>query len=109
MKKENFLLKIPIRNPQVRWEENKAGRVRIKVERKDLLYSTVKVLTGRVRIDRVPLDKYGSFIWRNIDGKNNMEDIQQLLKEEYQEEIENLEERVVNYFGVLKKHQFIVF
>lgn len=109
MEKEEFLVKIPIRNPQVTWEENKVGRVRIKVERKDLLYSAVKVLTGKVRIDKVPLDKYGSFIWRNIDGKNNMGDIQKLLKEEYQEEIENLEERIVNYFGVLKKHQFVVF
>ena len=34
---------------------------------------------------------------------------QELLREEYQEEIENLEERVFQYFKVLKGHQFIVY
>ena len=109
MEREDILLAIPIKNPKVAWEENKAGRVRLKLERKDLLYSIMKVLTGKARIDKVPLDKYGSFIWRNIDGKHNVSEIQELLREEYQEEIENLEERVFQYFKVLKGHQFIVY
>lgn len=109
MQREDILSSIPIKNPDVLWEANKSGMVRMKLERKDFLYSTIKNLTGKVRIDRVPLDKYGSFIWRNIDGRNTISCIQELLQEEYEEEIENLEERVFHYFEVLKKHQFIVF
>lgn len=108
MERKEMLSAIPIKNPEVLWEENKAGRIRIKVERKDLLYTIIKKLTGRVRIDRVPLDRYGSFIWRNIDGTRTIEEIKDLLQEQ-EEEIEHLEERVFRYFEELKKHQFVVY
>ena len=109
MERKEILAAVPIRNPEVSWEENKAGRIRIKVERRDLLYTIIKKTTGRVRIDRVPLDWYGSFIWKSIDGKHTVEEIKDLLQEQEEEEIERLEERVINYFEVLKKHQFVVY
>lgn len=109
MERKEMLSVIPIKNPEVSWEENKAGRIRIKVERKDLLYTIMKKMTGKVRIDRIPLDRYGSFIWRNIDGKHTIEEIKDLLQEQEEEEIECLEERVFRYFEVLKKHQFVVY
>lgn len=108
MEREAILATIPIRNPEVMWEENKSGRVRIKVERKDILYSIIKALTGKVRIDKIPLDRYGSFVWKHIDGKTTIAVIQERLKEEY-EEIENLEERTMNYLEALKEHQFVLF
>ena len=109
MERENILSVIPIRNPEVLWEENKFGRIRIRVERNDLFYGVIKKLTGRVRIDKIPLDPYGSFIWRNIDGKRTIEEIKDYLQEQQEEEIEDLEERIFRYFQELKKHQFIVF
>lgn len=108
MERKEMLSAVPIKNPQVLWEENKSGMIRIKVERKDLLYGTIKRFTGKVRIDRVPLDRYGSFIWRNIDGKHTIEEIKNLLQGQQEEEIENIEERIFHYFQELKKHQFIV-
>lgn len=109
MERKEMLSVVPIKNPEVSWEENKAGWVRIKSERNDLFYSTIKKLTGRVRIDRIPLDRYGSFIWRNIDGKHTIGEIKDLLQEQEDEEIECLEERVLRYFEELKKHQFVVY
>lgn len=109
MERKRILSVVPIKNPEVLWEENKSGRIRIRVERNDLLYGTIKKLTGRVRIDKIPLDSYGSFIWRNIDGKRTIEEIKNSLQEQQEEEIENLEERIFNYFQELKRHQFIVF
>lgn len=108
MERKKMLSAVPIKNPQVLWEENKSGMIRIKVERKDLLYGVIKRFTGKVRIDRVPLDRYGSFIWRNIDGKHTIEEIKNLLQGQQEEEIENIEERIFQYFQELKKHQFIV-
>lgn len=109
MERKDMLMAVPIKNPDVAWEENKSGRIRIKVERNDLLYGTIKKLTGKVRIDKIPLDRYGSFIWRNIDGKHTIGEIKDSLQEQQEEEIEDLEQRIFNYFEVLKKHQFIVF
>lgn len=109
MERKEMLSVIPIKNPQVSWEENKMGRIRIKVERKDLLYAIVKKMTGRVRIDRIPLDRYGSFIWKNIDGKHTIGEIKDLLQQQEEEEIERLEERIFQYFEVLRKHQFVVY
>lgn len=108
MEREQVLAVIPIRNPEVSWEENKSGRVRIKVERKSILYSAIKILTGRRKIDKIPLDRYGSFVWKHIDGKTTIACIQECLKEEY-DEIENLEERTMNYLEALRGHQFIIY
>lgn len=109
MERKEILSVIPVKNPEVLWEENKSGRIRIKVERNDLLYSTIKKLTGKVRIDKIPLDPYGSFIWKNIDGKHTIEEIKDSLQEQQEEEIEDLDERIFHYFRELRKHQFIVF
>ena len=109
MERKELLLVIPIKNPEISWEENKAGWIRIMVERKDLLYAIMKKLTHRVRIDRIPLDWYGSVIWRNIDGKHTIGEIKELLQEQEEEPIEHLEERVFRYFEELKKHQFVVY
>ncbi len=109
MERREILFAIPIKNPDLVWEENKSGRIRIRVERKDLLYGAIKRFTGRVRVDKIPLDEYGSFIWKSIDGKRTIEEIKNSLQEQQEEEIEDLEQRIFNYFQVLKKHQFIVF
>lgn len=109
MERKDMLSAVPIKSPDVFWEENRSGRIRINVERNDLLYGTIKKITGKIRVDKIPLDKYGSFIWRNIDGKHTIEEIKNLLKEQQEEEIEELEQRIFAYFKALKKHQFIVF
>ena len=37
MGREEMFRSIPMKNPEVSWEENKAGRVRLKVERKNII------------------------------------------------------------------------
>lgn len=107
MERENVFEFIPERNPEVLWEENSKGFVRIRVENCGLRSKIVKKLTGQARIDRVPLDRYGSFIWHYIDGEHTIGMIAALLAEAYPE-LEALEERMCDYVEALEEHGFIM-
>lgn len=108
MERENVFECIPVRNPRIFWEENSRGLVRIRVENCGLRSKIVKKLTGQARIDKVPLDVYGSFIWRQIDGKRTIGMIAYMLEDAYPE-LEELEERLYSYVEALEEHGFIVY
>ena len=51
----------------------------------------------------------GSFIWQQIDGKRNVYEIGQLLKQEYGKEAEPLYERLCTFVKSLHNSCFIVY
>ena len=108
MGREEMFRSVPMRNPEVSWEESKSGKVRIKVERKDFFSKLVKIFTGKPRFDIVPLDPYGSFIWKQMDGKKSVYKIQEILEDAYEGEIEDTRERTYKYFRSLKEYELIV-
>ena len=108
MGREEMFKSIPVKNPEVSWETGKSGRVKLNVERKEFIYKVIKVFTGKGRYEKVPLDRYGSFIWKNIDGKKSVQKILELLEDEYEGEIEDGRERTYKYFKSLKEYEFIM-
>ena len=50
---------------------------------------------------KMELDEYGSFVYLQIDGKKNVEQIGQALKERYEEAGEQLYERLCTYLKAL--------
>lgn len=108
MGREEMFQSIPMKSPEVSWEESKTGRIRLKVERKNTIYRIIKIFTGKVMIDKVPLDRYGSFIWKHVDGKTSVQKMQELLEDEYGEELEDVRERTYRYFRSLVEYEFVV-
>jgi len=53
----------------------------------------------------VELDKFASFLFLQINGENNFYEIGQVLKKEYEGEIEPLYQRLVLYLEYLKNKQ----
>ncbi|WP_018108609.1 PqqD family protein [Bacteroides propionicifaciens] len=57
---------------------------------------------------RVPLDKYGSQVWKLIDGQSDISKIIEQAQSEFPEE-ENFDKRIITYLYQLKKDKLIDF
>ncbi len=56
---------------------------------------------------KVDLDEIGSFIWKNCNGKNTVEDIINLSKNEFNENVSPAEQRVVLFINQMTKNKLI--
>ncbi len=58
---------------------------------------------------KIKLDDIGSFTWDLCDGRNNVEDIGNKLKEKFGDKVEPLYDRLRIFFQNLEKNKFITF
>jgi len=56
---------------------------------------------------KVKLDEFGSFVWRQINGKLTVEEIGIELKNNYKENIEPVYERLSVFIQSLERYKFI--
>ncbi len=56
---------------------------------------------------KVKLDEFGSFVWRQVDGKLTVEEIGIELKNNYKENIEPVYERLSVFIQSLERYRFI--
>lgn len=106
-KEDNFLKLIPKKNPKYQWIEKEDGLIQVIVPRDKLLDKIVRKFFKTPEHFKIDLDRIGSFTFKNIDGKNNVEDIGNLLKKQFGQEVEPLYERLVTYINILRNNKFI--
>lgn len=56
---------------------------------------------------KVNLDQFGSFVWKQCNGKNTVEQIGNLLKENFKEDIEPVYDRLAVFIQSLARYKFI--
>jgi len=56
---------------------------------------------------KVNLDAFGSFVWKQCDGKNSVEQIGSLLKEKFEGDIEPVYDRLAVFIQSLARYRFI--
>ena len=107
--KKNYLDFVPKKNPAFCWELDDDGMVVILIENKGIYNRIAQKLLKKPRVSRITLEKFGSFIWRQIDGTRSVYEISGLVSEEFGEEAEPLIERLVKYLRILQNNRFILF
>ena len=105
--KENYLDYIPKKSDKIQWQELDNGLIQIIKPRNSLLDKIVRKLFFTPDKFVVDLDEMGSFIWKHIDGKNNIYEISLLLKDEFKEKAEPLYERLIQYMNILKNNGIV--
>ena len=108
-KADNFLDYIPKHNALYEYRTNQNGLVEVKIVNKGLFNRIAQIFFKRPRISWIELPGMGTFIWNQIDGKRNVYEIGQLLKEEYGQEAEPLYERLCTFIKSLHNSCFIVY
>ena len=102
----NYIDRIPKRAEKIKWE-NREGDITLQKKNEGFCNRLFQKMLKKPDVSFVHLDKEGSFIWKNIDGKSSIYDIGQKLKDEFGDEVQPLYERLSIYINTLQKCKFI--
>lgn len=105
--KKNFMDYIPVCNPLYTWDADKKGIVTVHVENRGFYNWIAQKVFKRPHTSHIALDKYGSYVWRQMDGKRNVHEISKLVAAQFGEEAEPLIPRLVKYIQILYQNKFI--
>mgnify|MGYP006912238906 FL=1 len=78
--KRNYLDFVPVKNPQLPWQEDEGGIVTVEVTHRGIAAKVAQVAFNRPKVSQIHMDAFGSFIWKEIDGEQNIYEIGQKLK-----------------------------
>ena len=106
---ENFLEKIPCRKPEINWSQDEEGLVTLSMQNRGFANLLAQKILKKPKVSFIHLEKFGSFIWVNIDGKRDILAIGKLVKEQFGENAEPLYERLAQYVKALESNGFINF
>ncbi|NBH14403.1 PqqD family protein [Lachnospiraceae bacterium] len=98
---------IPVCNPAYTWDADKKGNVTVHMVNKGFYNWIAQKFFKRPRISHISLDEYGSYVWRQMNGKRNVYDISKLVSAQFGEQAEPVVPRLVKYIQILYQNKFI--
>jgi len=104
---EGFLNTVPKRSSNITWTEDRKGIVTLNIW-KNRLVRAIRTLTKKPEEITITLDRNGSFIWKNIDGKNDFRAIAKGISLKYGN-IDKDNKKLLKYSKILKRNRFISF
>ncbi len=104
---ENYLERIPVRNPDIRWECDEDSRITLAIENKGAWNRMAQFFLKKPKISYVHLDENGSFVWPLIDGETDLTALGEAVEARFGAEAHPLYERLVKYFQILESYDFI--
>jgi len=103
---EEFLQFIP-RRLDFEWSTNEEGLVSLKVPKfKSNLGTNFCKIIRKDENFTANMDKIGSIVWKNCDGKKTVKQILQKLKKEFPKE-ENIDQRLILFLQQMKNLNYI--
>ena len=106
-KKGSFLDFIPAINPDYTWGVKNKKRVTVYMVNKGFFNRVAQIFFNRPKVSQIDLDEYGSYLWINIDGRRTIEELAELMEEQFGEKVEPLYNRLVKYMRILRNNKFI--
>lgn len=104
--RENYLDTVPHVNPELEWIEED-DIVIIRQRNEGFSARIAQKLFGRPEVSNISLDRFGSFVWINIDGKKSVFEIGKSVSARFGEEAEPLYERLSRFILTLEKVGYI--
>lgn len=104
---ENYLERIPVKNPNIGWNTDEKGIVTLEIENKGIFNKVAQKLLKKPKISYVHLDENGSFVWPLIDGKTSILDLGNVVEAHFGDRAQPLYERLAKYFQTLESYRFI--
>ena len=103
---DEFLMFIP-KQAELEWSTNKEGLVEIKMPKFDsnIGKSLCKIINKDNNFT-ANMDKYGSLLWKNCDGRKNVKEILKLMEKEFPKE-KNLDQRLILFLQQMNALNYI--
>lgn len=106
-KNKNFLDYIPQKNKKISWDADEQGVVTLHVEHRGIFAKLTQKFLGKPRISHVTLERFGSFMWQQIDGERSIYELGKGLRKEFGDDAEPLYERLVPYAQTLYRLGYV--
>ena len=106
---ENYLERIPVHNPVIRWLSDDKEIVTLEIDNKGFYNRVAQKLFKKPPVTYIHLDETGSFVWPLIDGEKNIIELGVLVKAHFGDKAEPLYERLAKFFQILESYKFITF
>lgn len=103
----NYLEYVPAHKPEIKYEISGDKKVTLLQENIGLFNWIAQKLFKKPRVSQIHLDEMGNFIWPLIDGKRNLIEISELVREKFGDKAEPLYNRLVQYIKTLEAYGFI--
>jgi len=104
---ENFLDIIPIK-VHLNYKKQD-GNIHLVFTHNSLIQRFLRWMTNKKKISTLELNGLGTVVWENIDGKNTIYDIINILLEKEEDTYESMQERVFLFIRLLKNKKYIDF
>ena len=108
-KNNNYLDLVPVANPRNTWSADEAGVVTIHMVHRGFYAAIAQKFFHTPRVSHIRLDEYGSFLWKELDGRRTVGELAQEMKARFGDGAEPLYDRQVRYTQILRNNQFILF
>lgn len=107
--KENYLKKTPCHRSEIKWLQDEKGIVTLEMQNRGIANFLAQKILKKPKVSYIHLEQFGSFVWNQIDGKRDIIEIGELVKEQFGENAEPLYERLAQYIKTLESNGFICF
>ncbi len=107
-KDDNFLDYIPRHNKNFPWEEQN-GIVTVRQDNIGVMKWVTQKLWKKPKYSFIELDEFGSFVWKQMDGKKTVYEIGIAVRQQFGEKAEPLYERLSKYIKTLHEQRFVVY
>ena len=98
---------IPVTKKRVTWQKNSDGIIKLTIWRNGLIEKYLcQSMNLPLKFD-VDLDEFGSFVWQNMDGRQNIMEIIRLTKEKFGKKAEPVYKRVLAFMKQLLNNRLI--
>ena len=108
-KQDNYLDLVPVKNPRNGWDADADGSVTIHMVHRGFYAAIAQKFFHTPRVSHIKLDGYGSFLWKELDGRRTVGQLAQRMKEQFGDGAEPLYNRLVHYMQILRNNKFILF
>ena len=104
---DNYIERIPVKNPEINWSTDDNGLVTLEIENKGIFNKAAQKLLKKPKISYIHLDENGSYVWPLIDGNKSIFELGKTVEEHFGEKSHPLYERLAKYFQILDGYHFI--
>lgn len=89
------------------FEKNEEGLVVLRVENKGFYNTVAQKLFHKPRFSNISLDKYGTVVWKCLDGKHSVNDIVEKMSAAFPDEQDRMLDRTVHFLRILAVNDYI--
>ncbi len=105
-RRRNFLDYVPVRRPDLEWTETD-GLVTLSVVHKGLFDRMAQRFLKKPKVSRIDLEKVGSAVWLNMDGRRTVGQLADMLSTAFGEAVDPVYERTAQYVRMLHHGGYI--